>query len=295
MDLFRRGITPHHATLIDPDDPNCSMRLQTVARLEEMEVADFEREDPVAEDRDSPVPGLTHRYPDRVLLLITRECTPPATRAAMERLVDAGIPTGNQTVLMKGINDCPVVIHKLLHELEKVRCRPYYLYNCDLAEGLSHFRTPVDTGLSIMESLWGHTSGYAIPTYIVDSPQGGRQDSVVAELSHVARFGPCCVAQFRRQANGLPRRLVFGADCGRTVPTLRHGSRSHRLRPGCRNLAQNSTVHCSSHSDRRTHPGARPCGQDHSAFPRAARTAGVNHTELICSVLGTALARNALL
>lgn len=72
VDLFRLGITPHYATLIDPDDPNCPMRLQTVPRLEEMEVADFEREDPVAEDRDSPVPGLTHRYPDRVLLLILR-------------------------------------------------------------------------------------------------------------------------------------------------------------------------------------------------------------------------------
>ena len=283
-ELFRLGITPHYATLIDPEDPRCPMRLQAVPRLEEMEVAEFERRDPLAEDKDSPVPGLIHRYPDRVLLLITHECTlycryctrrrivgdhegndttqlyaaidyirrnpqirdvlisggeplavsdsrledvlsrlrsiphveiirigtripvvlpqritldlvtmlrryhplwlnthfnhpfelkPAATRQAMERLVDAGIPTGNQSVLLKGVNDCPVVMRKLLHELVKLRCRPYYLYSCDLSEGLSHFRTPIETGLSIMESLWGHTSGYAVPTFVVDAPGGG--------------------------------------------------------------------------------------------------------------------------
>ena len=199
------------------------MRLQTVARLEEMEVADFEREDPVAEDRDSPLPGLTHRYPDRVLLLITRECTPPATRAAMERLVDAGIPTGNQTVLMKGINDCPVVIHKLLHELETVRCRPSYLYNCDLAEGLSHFRTPVDTGLSIMESLWGHTSGYAIPTYIVDSPQGG-----------AARFRCCRTIACRKVRAVLCCAISKASQRSTTKARLRRKLRKDRAHAAAR-------------------------------------------------------------
>jgi lysine 2,3-aminomutase len=101
------------------------------------------------------------------------ELRPRATREALERIVDAGIPTGNQTVLLRGVNDCPIVMRKLMHELVKLRCRPYYLYNCDLAEGLSHFRTPVETGLSIMESLWGHTSGYAIPTFVIDAPRGG--------------------------------------------------------------------------------------------------------------------------
>jgi lysine 2,3-aminomutase len=91
----------------------------------------------------------------------------------MERIVDAGIPTGNQTVLLKGVNDCPIVMRKLLHELVKVRCRPYYLYNCDLSEGLGHLRTPVETGLAILESLWGHTSGFAIPAFVIDAPQGG--------------------------------------------------------------------------------------------------------------------------
>ena len=114
------------------------------------------------------------------------ELSPPVTRAAMERIVDAGIPTGNQTVLLKGINDCPVVMRKLLHELVKLRCRPYYLYNCDLAEGLGHFRTPVDTGLAIMESLWGHTSGFAIPAFIVDAPKGGGKIPLLPDyrLSH---------------------------------------------------------------------------------------------------------------
>ncbi len=283
-DLFRLGITPHYATLIDPEDPHCPMRLQAIPRMGELAVADFESADSLHEDVNSPVPGITHRYPDRVLFLITHECAlfcryctrrrivgdaqgtattlidgaieyvrrnpqirdvlisggdplgvsdtrleyvisklrkiehveiirigtrmpvvmpqritrelvgmlrryhpiwvnthfnhpfelqHPAARAAMERLIDAGIPTGNQTVLLKGINDCPVVMRKMSHELVKARCRPYYLYNCDLSEGLSHFRTTVAKGLSIMESLYGHTSGYSIPTFVIDAPGGG--------------------------------------------------------------------------------------------------------------------------
>jgi len=296
-ELFRLGITPHYATLIDPDDPQCPIRLQAIPRVEELTTIDAEMADPLHEDADSPVPGLTHRYPDRVLLLITHECalycryctrrrivgdragsnrsrldaaigyieatpsirdvlisggeplglsddrledvvarlrrishveiirigtrmpvvmpqritpalvamlrryhpvwlnthfnhplelSPAVTREAMERIVDAGIPTGNQSVLLKGVNDCPVVIRKLLHELVKLRCRPYYLYNCDLAEGLSHFRTPVETGLAILESLWGHTSGFAIPAFIVDAPEGGGKIPLLPnyKLSH---------------------------------------------------------------------------------------------------------------
>ncbi len=283
-DMFRLGITPHYATLLDPRDPRCPIRRQAVPHRSEAVVADFESADPLCEDADSPVPGLTHRYPDRVLLLVTHECalycryctrrrivgdheaiTPPmleqafayiqahaeirdvlisggdplalsdrrlesiiarlraiahveiirigtrmpvvmpqrittdlvamlrryhplwlnthfnhplelrpaVTRAAMERLADAGIPTGNQSVLLRGINDCPVIMRELLHELVKVRCRPYYLYHCDLSEGLSHFRTSVETGVAIIEALRGHTSGYAIPTFVVDAPGGG--------------------------------------------------------------------------------------------------------------------------
>jgi lysine 2,3-aminomutase len=283
-DLFRLGITPHWATLIDPADEHCPMRLQAIPRLDELSPTAFEREDPLAEEAHSPVPGLVHRYPDRVLLLVTHECplycryctrrrivgdqrgtdpvqlleaidyirrtpavrdvvisggeplglsdrrleqilallrsiphveiirlgtrapvvlpqritadlvsmlrrfhpiwlnthfnhplelTPPATRVAMERIVDAGIPTGNQTVLLRGVNDCPVIMRRLMHELVKVRCRPYYLYSCDHSQGLGHFRVPVETGLEILESLWGHTSGLAIPVFVVDAPGGG--------------------------------------------------------------------------------------------------------------------------
>jgi len=282
--LFRLGITPHAATLIDPDDPDCPMRMQSVPRYGELFTAPWEAEDPLDEDGTSPVPGITHRYPDRILFLLTHECSlycrfctrrrivgdqqgistkmldaqigyvashpevrdvlisggdplavpdsrleyvisrlralphveiirigtrmpvvmpqritpelvemlrryhpiwlnthfnhpfelsPPATRQAMERLADVGIPTGNQTVLLRGINDCPVVMRELVHALVKVRCRPYYIYACDLSEGLSHFRTPISTGVAIIEALRGHTSGYCVPTFVVDGPGGG--------------------------------------------------------------------------------------------------------------------------
>jgi lysine 2,3-aminomutase len=283
-DLFRLGITPHWATLIDPADDRCPIRLQAIPTLDELTTLPFEHEDPLLEDAHAPVPGLVHRYPDRVLLLVTHECplycryctrrrivgdqegndpaqlraaidyirrtpavrdvlisggeplglsdrrleeilgqlreiphleiirigtrapvvmpqritaelvnmlrrfqpvwlnthfnhplelSPPVTRAAMERIVDAGIPTGNQTVLLHGVNDCPVIMRRLMHELVKVRCRPYYLYSCDHSQGLAHFRVPIETGLEILESLWGHTSGFAIPVFVVDAPGGG--------------------------------------------------------------------------------------------------------------------------
>lgn len=283
-DLFRLGITPHWATLIDPQDEACPIRLQAIPRADELSASPFEQDDPLLEDAYSPVPGLVHRYPDRALLLVTHECplycryctrrrivgdqqgsdpgqiqaaiayirqtpavrdvlisggeplglsdrrveeilrmlraiphveiirigtrapvvmpqritvglvsmlrqfqplwlnthfnhpfelSPPVTRAAMERIIDAGIPTGNQTVLLRGVNDCPLVMRRLVHELVKVRCRPYYLYSCDHSLGLRHFRVPVETGLEILESLWGHTSGFAIPMFVVDAPGGG--------------------------------------------------------------------------------------------------------------------------
>lgn len=283
-EIFRLGITPHWATLVDPDDERCPMRLQAVPRLGELSTAASEIEDPLAEEAYSPVPGLVHRYPDRVLLLVTHDCplycryctrrrivgdgkgndpaqlraaldyvrrtpavrdvlisggeplgladrrieailgalraiphvevirigtrapvvlpqritpglvrmlrrfhplwlqthfnhplelAPPVTRRALERIVDAGIPVGNQSVLLRGVNDCPVVMRKLVHELVKARCRPYYLYGCDMSQGLGHFRVPVESGIAIVESLWGHTSGFAVPVFVVDAPGGG--------------------------------------------------------------------------------------------------------------------------
>jgi len=97
----------------------------------------------------------------------------PEVEQALARLANAGIPLGSQTVLLAGVNDCPNIIMNLTHKLVKNRVRPYYLYQCDLVHGAGHFRTPVSKGLEIMESLRGHTSGFAIPTYVIDAPEGG--------------------------------------------------------------------------------------------------------------------------
>jgi lysine 2,3-aminomutase len=96
-----------------------------------------------------------------------------ALARALRVLADAGIPLGNQTVLLAGVNDCPRIMKRLVHKLVQNRVRPYYLYQCDLSEGLNHFRTPVGKGIEIMESLIGHTSGLAVPTYVIDAPGGG--------------------------------------------------------------------------------------------------------------------------
>ncbi len=101
-----------------------------------------------------------------------REMT-SSSRQALKKLADAGIPLGNQTVLLAGVNDCQRIIKALVHKLVENRVRPYYLYQCDLSEGLSHFRTPIGKGIEIMESLIGHTSGFSVPTYVVDAPGGG--------------------------------------------------------------------------------------------------------------------------
>lgn len=96
-----------------------------------------------------------------------------SSRNALTRLADGGVPLGNQTVLLSGINDCPRIMKALVHKLVANRVRPYYLYQCDLSEGLSHFRTPVGKGIEILESLIGHTSGFCVPTYVIDAPGGG--------------------------------------------------------------------------------------------------------------------------
>ena len=278
------ALTPYWALLMDPDDVHCPIRMQSVPIDAEFTTSPHEMNDPCAEDRDSPVPGLVHRYPDRVLLLVTemcfsycRHCTrrrmvgedknildlgnldaaldyirsnrkirdvlisggdplmlednileevikkirslgqieflrigtrAPVTlpqritsslvsmlrkygpiwisihvnhpkeitkrcRFACDMLVDNGFPLGSQTVLLKGVNDKPYIMKKLMHELLKIRVRPYYIYQCDPAKGISHFRTPISVGMNIMERLRGHTSGYAVPTYVIDAPGGG--------------------------------------------------------------------------------------------------------------------------
>jgi len=282
--LFRVDVTPYFISLIHPDDPNDPIRKQIIPRSEEMQAFTAMMEDSLAEDRHSPVPGLVHRYPDRVLMLVTTQCasycryctrsrivgdpgqtfsrqefeaqieylkrTPQVrdvllsggdplvlapkileeilTRLreiphieivrigsrvpvflpmrvtqelcdmlqkfhplwlnihvnhpneislelaqACDRLTRAGIPLGNQSVLLAGVNDCVHIQRELVQKLTRVRVRPYYLYQCDLVEGAGHFRTPVAKGIEIIEGLRGHTSGYAVPHYIVDAPGGG--------------------------------------------------------------------------------------------------------------------------
>ncbi|MEA4906356.1 MAG: lysine 2,3-aminomutase [Chloroflexi bacterium] len=283
-DLFRVDITPYFVSLIDPDDPDDPVRKQVIPTADEIQPFTGMMEDSLAEDRHSPVPGLVHRYPDRVLMLVTTQCasycryctrsrivgdptatfsraefemqldylrhTPqvrdvllsggdPLTLApklldellrrlreiphieiirigsrvpvflpmrvtdelcdtlqkyhplwmnihvnhpneitaelaqACDRLTRAGIPLGNQSVLLAGVNDCVNVQRQLVHDLVRIRVRPYYLYQCDLVAGAGHFRTPVAKGVEIIEGLRGHTSGYAVPTYVVDAPGGG--------------------------------------------------------------------------------------------------------------------------
>lgn len=325
--LFRLGITPFAATLMDPDNPHDPCRLQAVPTSGELIWADFELGDPLHEDQHMPAPNLVHRYPDRALFLITHECslycrhctrrrvvgdqvqpstaeldeaiaylrrTPQVrdvlisggdplvvpdnrleyvisnlrkiehieiirigtrmpvvlpqritpqlcamlrkyhpiwvnthfnhpdeitaeTRKACEMLADAGIPLGNQSVLLKGVNDCPVVMRKLVHELVKMRVRPYYLYACDLTEGLSHFRTTVSKGIEIIESLRGHTSGYAIPTFVVDAPGGGGKIPVMPNYLISQAPGKVVLRNFEGKLTmyheGTPDNHVVGGVC----------------------------------------------------------------------------------
>ena len=278
------AITPHFFNLIDKKDPACPIRRQMLPRIEETHTASWEMDDPCGEDDHSPVPGLVHRYPDRVLFLVTDRCaaycryctrsrlvsnalgydfrpnfqeqidyirrTPAVrdvllsggdalllsddklrhlltelrniphvefirigsripvflpqritpelcnmlkefhplfisvhanhpreltteVRDGLSRLADAGIPLGNQSVLLKGVNDDTTVMKALVQKLLMCRVRPLYIYQCDLINGSAHLRTSVRRGLQLMEQLRGHTTGYAVPQYVIDAPGGG--------------------------------------------------------------------------------------------------------------------------
>ena len=290
LGALRMAVTPYYLSLINPDDPNDPVRKQAIPTVNELKRAPEDAADPLHEDTDSPVPGLTHRYPDRVLLLVTDQCSMycrhctrrrfagqhdaavPAERVdaciayienhrevrdvlisggdplmlsdeklegiiqrirtiphveiirlgtrvpvvlpqritenlcamlkkyhplwlnthfnhpneiteesarACAMLADVGIPLGNQSVLLAGVNDCVHVMKKLVRKLLTIRVRPYYIYQCDLSLGLSHFRTPVSKGIEIIEALRGHTSGLAVPTFVVDAPGGGGKTPVI--------------------------------------------------------------------------------------------------------------------
>jgi lysine 2,3-aminomutase len=109
-----------------------------------------------------------------------KEITPDAMEAC-RKLADAGIPLGNQSVLLRGVNDCSHIMRDLVHGLVKNRVRPYYIYQCDLSLGIEHFRTKVSKGIEIIEGLRGHTSGYAVPTFVVDAPGGGGKTPVMPQ------------------------------------------------------------------------------------------------------------------
>lgn len=284
LSKFKMAITPYYAALMDKSYKRCPIRLQAVPSLEEQKIDVSDIDDPLHEDVDSPVPGLTHRYPDRVLLLVTKECsmycrhctrrrtvgcdesgfnktnflnaleyirehkevrdviisggdplvlsdstiefilkklreipsvevirigsrtpvvmpqritdslaeiikkyhpvyvnihfnTPKEitleAKNACEKLANAGVNVGNQSVLLRDVNDCPFLMKDLVHELLMIRVKPYYIYQCDLSMGISHFRTSVAKGMEIIENLRGHTSGFAVPTFVVDAPGGG--------------------------------------------------------------------------------------------------------------------------
>lgn len=287
---LRMAITPYYLSLIDLDDPYDPIRKQAIPTSAELEFAPYEEEDPLHEDVDSSAPGLTHRYPDRVLFLITDQCSMYCRHCTRRRfagqhdcsvprenidksleyirnhpevrdvllsggdclmvsdetleyifknlreiphveiirlgsrtpvvmpqritpelcnmlkkyhpvwfnthfnspkeiteeaakacamLADAGIPLGNQSVLLAGVNDCTYVMLELVNKLVQIRVRPYYIYCCDPSLGLSHFRTTVSKGIEIMEALRGHTSGFCVPTFVVDAPGGGGKTPVM--------------------------------------------------------------------------------------------------------------------
>ncbi len=289
MGKFRVSVTPYYASLMDPDDSTDPVRMQGVPTPAELVIHSEDIEDAVSEDFDSPTPRITHRYPDRVLFVVTEMCsmycrhctrrrlvggnedivakaeidnaikyieratevrdvlisggdplvlsdgqlesiiqrvraidhveiirigsrmpvvcpqriTPELvamlskyqplyfnthfnhpqeftaeSKQACDRLNDAGIPMGNQTVLMRGINDDARVMKKLSHKLLQYRVKPYYYYQCDLAQGTAHFRTSVSKGIEIYESLRGHTTGFGVPTYIIDAIGGGGKTPV---------------------------------------------------------------------------------------------------------------------
>ncbi len=283
-EMFNMGITPYYASLIDKDDPNCPIRLQSVPNKGELFIHPSEMEDPLGEEANMPVPGVTHRYPDRVLFYTTHNCpvycrhctrkrkvSDPSSAAqtaqleaglkyieehkeirdvvisggdplsnsderleyilsrlrsmdhievfrlgtrnlvtlpqritdsfvqmlrkyhpvfihthfnhpkectkeafdACARLADAGCIINNQMVLLKGINDKAEIVKELNHKLLMMRVRPYYIFQCDQSQGISHFRTPIETGLEIIKKLRGWTSGMAVPHFVVDAPGGG--------------------------------------------------------------------------------------------------------------------------
>jgi lysine 2,3-aminomutase len=309
------GITPYFFNLIDPADENCPIRQQVIPKIQETHTASWEMSDPCGEDSHSPVPGLVHRYPDRVLFLVTDRCasycryctrsrlvsnasgydfhpefdkqiayiaahseirdvllsggdplllsdeklesllgrlraiphveflrigsriptflpqriTPELcamlkkfhplfmsihsnhpreltteVRDALGRLADAGIPLGNQSVLLKHVNDDADVMKALMQKLLMCRVKPYYLYQCDLIAGSAHLRASVAKGLEVMEKLRGHTTGYAVPQYVIDAPGGGGKVPINPEYVLCRNAGRVLIRNFEGKVFEYP-------------------------------------------------------------------------------------------
>jgi lysine 2,3-aminomutase len=137
----------------------------------------------------------------------------PESKKACEMLADAGIPLGNQTVLLRGINDCVHVIKKLMHDLVDIRVRPYYIYQCDLSMGLEHFRTTVAKGIEIVEGLRGHTSGFSVPTFVVDAPGGGGKIPVMPNYIVSQSHGKVILRNFEGVITTYKEPIHYESEC----------------------------------------------------------------------------------
>jgi lysine 2,3-aminomutase len=331
---LRMSITPYFASLMDPQDPNCPIRRQVIPTANELVIRPDELRDPLHEDEESPVPGLVHRYPDRVLLLVTDQCASycrhctrrrlvgvkaermrmedmrraiqyiaahpevrdvlisggdplllsesvlepllrglraiehveiirigtrvpvflpqritteltdmlkryhplwinihfnhpaeltPETVAACAKLADAGIPLGSQTVLLRGINDCWHIMKDLMHQLVKARVRPYYLYQCDLSQGISHFRTSVNKGIEIIEHLRGHTTGLAVPQFVIDAPGGAGKVPIMPQYLISMSDKTAVVRNYAGAISAYPLPQGYDGACPPSCKCHEHG------------------------------------------------------------------------
>ena len=186
------------------------------------------------------------------------EITPEVSRA-VDKLTKAGLPVGNQSVLLAGVNDCVHIQRALVHKLVANRIRPYYLYQCDLVEGSGHFRTPVGKGLEIMEGLRGHTSGYAVPTYVIDAPGGGGKIPVMPNylISLLATTRSCCATT---RATSRPTRspTTYQKHDQRGLPRTASTSGPSRASPASSACSRASGCGSSRRASTRPTPAATP-------------------------------------
>lgn len=137
------------------------------------------------------------------------------SREACRKLADAGIPLGNQTVLLRDVNDCPVLMKKLMQKLLAIRVKPYYIYQCDLSRGISHFRTTVSKGIEIIENLRGHTSGMAVPTFVIDAPGGGGKTPVMPNYVITSNDKRVVLRNYEGVITTYDEPSEYHEDCGK--------------------------------------------------------------------------------